>query len=349
MFRDRIAYKSALLGSNMYVPAMQYSSALVLNEPEEFSLGTPAASNATVIATATNAQAVANTIVAYNYTSDAAYGRNLILTISGNPGNSHAVDIFGFDYLGQPLIERFTGASGATAILYGQKCFYRVVGSKIITASSNAVTFGLGTGTRLGLPFKADIEYAKEGGILVPLTKRDTPLGIDRPAALAIAGGSVFVRAPSAGYVKSVRGYSYGAGSTNDPVITVKLATVAIVGLTVTIDANVSTTASIVSGNPTTPGYNANNRCIAGDLIEIVGTAAASAGGDHVEVLFTPTQFTFPDLTDPATRTTGEPRGSYESNVVLNGSTEIIVALMGDNNVNAAGNGGLHGIRHLGA
>jgi len=328
---------------------MQYASAVVLNEPEEFSLGTPAAASGTVYQTGIAANSAANTLAALAAVgiADSRYGRSLTLTPSGNPGNSFAVDVIGTDYLGQPMIERFTGASGSTAILYGQKCFYRIISSKVITPASNAVTYSVGSGTRLGLPFKGDLDYAKEAGSLILLTKRDTVLGSDRPAALAVAGGSVFVRAPCAGYVKSVRGYTYGAGSTNDPVITVKLATVAIIGLTVTLDANVSTTAAVVSGNPTTPGYNANNRCIAGDVIEIAGTAAASAAGDHVEVLFSPTQFSLPDQTDPATRTTGDTRGSYEAVLTYDGVSEIRVGLVGDNAVNAAGNGGLHGIRQF--
>lgn len=55
---------------------------------------------------------------------------------------------------------------------------------------------------------------------------------------------------------------------------------------------------------------------------------------------------TFPDLTDPATLTTNDPRGSYAP-TTLNGVNECIVGLDGDSFVNAAGNGGLHGIKHL--
>lgn len=344
MFQDRRAFPT---GINTYVAAMQYVAALVHGQPTEFNLGTPAVSTANAVTASVAANAVANTIVAQSYTSDARYGRNLILTVSADPGNTNVIDVYGFDYLGQPMIERFSGASGATAVLYGKKCFYRVTQTKIITASTNVVTYAIGTGSRLGLPFKGDVAYAKEAGIQIVVNKRDIVLKEDRPAALAAAGGSVFVRAPCPGFVKSLQGWSYGAGSTNDPVITVKLATVAIIGLTVTIDANVSTTASIVTDDPTTVGYNANNRCIAGDLIEIAGAAAASAAGDTVQVTFTPTHCSLPDLTDPQTAITGDPRGSYEPVGVLNGVNEIRVAMVGDNQVNASSNGGLHGLRHF--
>lgn len=345
--RDRNA-SVALLGTRQYVKGMQYSAALVHGAPVEFGLGTPALESATAIATATAANSAALTLAALAYTSDSPYGRSVIMTISGNPGNSCVHDLVGIDYLNQPMIERFTGASGATAILYGKKLFYKVLGLRTVTPATNAVTYNIGTGRRLGLPYKGDVEYSRENGVLVPFFKRDQLLEVSRPAALAVSGGSNFVRAPCAGFIKDVNGYTYGAGSTNDPVVTVRLATVAITGLTVTVDANVSTSASRVVGTPTTPGYSANNRCVANDLIEIVATAAASAAGDVLGVTFTPTQFSLPDLTDPQTNVTLDPRGSYEPTAVMDGIKEIRVALIGDNSVNAAGNGGLHGIQHFG-
>jgi hypothetical protein len=52
-------------------------------------------------------------------------------------------------------------------------------------------------------------------------------------------------------------------------------------------------------------------------------------------------------ITDPATIATGDPRGTYNPTAALNGATPFVVALEGDNSVNAAGNGGLHGIRQF--
>jgi len=342
MFQDRRAFHT---GINSYVKGMQYSSSLISAAPSEFILGSPALASATAIATAVAANAVANTVVAQNYTSDARYGRSVNLAISGNPGNSHVVDVQGFDYLGQPMVERFTGASAVTAILYGKKCFYKVSATKIITASSNAVTFNLGTGTRLGLPFKGDVTWAKEGGLQVPVNKRDFFLSVDRSAAEAVSGATRFVRSPSPGFVKSLVGTPAGGGGATDPVVTVELGTVAITGLTVTVDTS-SVVGLTVSDTPTTPGYNANNRFDANGLIEIVSAAAAGAFGDRVGVEITPTQVVMPDLTDPATAITGDPRGSYESLGVLDGLTEIRVGLVGDSQVNASDNGGLHGIKH---
>lgn len=341
--RDRAAF---FTGINDYVPAMAYASNLLIGSPTPFSLGTPAAVSASAIATATAADATAGTRGNYSYTTDANYGRSLRLTISGNPGNSVSIDIFGRDYLGQPMVERFTGASGATAILYGLKAFKTVEYSKVVTASSNAVTWAIGTGWRFGLPYKGDVSWAKENGVFVPTNKRDQTLYADRGAADAVAGSSKWFRAPFPGFVKTLLGTPDGGGSTNDPVVVVKLATVAIVGLTVTIDTSV-TDGTTVTDTPTTVGYNANNRFRSGDLIEVAGAAAASAKGDRVGLELTPTQISLPDTTDPQTTTTGDPRGTYESIATPDGVKEFIVAIMADPSTNSSGNGGLHGIKHV--
>lgn len=333
-------------GMNMYVPAMSFASNVFETVASQFSLGSPAAVSATAVASAVAANAVAATRVDFTtYISDSTYGRTLRVTPSADPGNAVAYDVFGEDYLGQPMVERFTGASGSTAILYGQKAFYRVLYGKVVTAATNAITWNIGTGFRLGLPYKGYVQWAKEGGILVPTSGRDTWMWADRDAAEAIAGGSKYIRSPFPGFVKTLKGLSSGAGSTNDPVITVTLGGVAITGLTVTIDDNVA--GNEVTDIPTTVGYNANNRFIAGGLIAIVGAAAASAGPDRVALELTPTQFTAGVTTDPQTTTTGDPRGTYESLAVFDGATPIVVGITGDPSVNSSGNGGLHGIRHV--
>lgn len=54
-----------------------------------------------------------------------------------------------------------------------------------------------------------------------------------------------------------------------------------------------------------------------------------------------------PVLTDPATATTGEPRGAYTSTTAFNGVKVITATFAFANDVNAAGNGGYHGIAHF--
>lgn len=339
--RDRAFYNTGL---NMYVPKQQSVAALIHGAPAEFSLGSPAAVSPTLIAAATAANAVATTRVNYSVAAlDGTYGRTLRLTPSGDPGNAASINIFGEDYLGQPMGETFTGASGSTAILYGKKAFKRVLYSVIVTAASNAVTWGIGTGWRLGLPYKGDIEWAKENGILVPLYKRAFQMDFDMSDADVTAGGSMLRRAPCPGFVDTLYGLPSGSGSTTNAAATVELETVAVTGLTVTADQDTQT---LVTDQPTTVGYNANNRFRPGDRIEIVQAATTSAGQTSYSLLIQPTQFTLPVLTDPQTLTTGDPRGTYEPILTPDGS-EIIVGLIGDPSYNAAGNGGYHGIKHV--
>lgn len=56
--------------------------------------------------------------------------------------------------------------------------------------------------------------------------------------------------------------------------------------------------------------------------------------------------FTGPVLIDPATATTGDPRGMFNPTTVLNGNAKIMATILCDTYVNANGNGGLHGIKH---
>lgn len=50
--------------------------------------------------------------------------------------------------------------------------------------------------------------------------------------------------------------------------------------------------------------------------------------------------------TDPATATTGDPRGTFTPNGTLDGSAEFVIQVVPSNSVNSDGNGGLHGIQH---
>lgn len=57
--------------------------------------------------------------------------------------------------------------------------------------------------------------------------------------------------------------------------------------------------------------------------------------------------FVAPVFTDPQTAVTGDPRGTYDPTAVLNGTKIIEVDLELTNFVNAANNGGLHGIQQF--
>jgi hypothetical protein len=67
-------------------------------------------------------------------------------------------------------------------------------------------------------------------------------------------------------------------------------------------------------------------------------------GGAVVGTLGT---LTSPVITDPATATTGDPRGLYTPNSTLDGSTTLTATFEFYNDVNSSNNGGLHGIAHF--
>lgn len=71
-------------------------------------------------------------------------------------------------------------------------------------------------------------------------------------------------------------------------------------------------------------------------LGEIANGAAAAAG-----------TLTAPNLTDPQTTTTTDPRGLYTPTTTLNGSNRILASFLPYNILNASGNGGLFGIKHV--
>lgn len=335
-------------GVRYYVPAMQAAPNYILDGPNRVSLGTPAANSATALDTDIDADATAGTETSQSWTADSPYGRTLTMSMDADPGAALGVyDVYGHDYLGQLVIERFTHINGSTALIYGKKAFYTVHKVVVVTPATNATTVNLGTGWGLGLPIKGDVVWAREGGVLVPVYTRDfyaDPAFFDTTDAAA--GSSRFIRSPCPGYVKTLRGYHHVAGSTNDPAITVELGGTAITGLTITLDVS-GTAGTQQTDTPTTTGYNANNRLRPNDLIEIVGAAAASADAYTIEVEISPTQFVRPVTTDPATVSTGDPRGTYEAMLTYDGASEIVVGLLADPSVNTSGNGGLHGIAHF--
>jgi hypothetical protein len=223
-------------GINNYVKAMQYSSDMIDLEPQNFSLGTPGLANPTKFAVGMAANGVAGSVAALSVVgvADSTYGRTITVTPSAAPGNANILEVVGQDYIGQPMVERITGASGGATAIAGKKAFYRVISVRTVTPSTNAITISIGTGNGLGLPYKGVIAFAHEAGVLVPQSS-------------------------------------------------------------ITI----------------------------------------------------PAVFTLPDLTDPATNVSGDPRGTYQPLMTLDGVSRIDVDMFGDNSVNVAGNGGFLGIQQF--
>jgi hypothetical protein len=160
MLQDRQAFT---VGVNTYVPAMQCAPHVSNLGSLRYAFGTPATAGA--LATLISAQGAVGpiTYLAAPIKLDARYGRTITVTPSGVPGNANVIDVVGYDYLGQPMFERFTGSAAASTPLVGLKAFGWVVGTRINVAATNAVTVSISTGVSLGLPFKGTIMTAKEG------------------------------------------------------------------------------------------------------------------------------------------------------------------------------------------
>lgn len=335
-------------GINQYVGGCQFATGLQQGVAMPFSLGTPAAPDDDALDTDIDGDAAAGTETAQSWTADSPYGRTLTMTASADPGVALGIyDVYGYDYLGQRMIERFTGVNGSAPVIYGKKAFKTVDKVKVVTAATNAVTQKLGIGYRLGLPLRGDVVWARENGIYVGLYKRPFDLVSDWSDADVTSGGSKFLRAPCPGYITTLKAAMGSGGSTTNAATSVELGGVAITGLTVTVDQD-GALGTDTTDTPTTAGYSANNRLRPDDLIEVIQAATTAGGMMNIAVTFQPTQFSVPVDTDPQTVATGDPRGTYESLATLDGAKEIIVGLMGDPSVNASGNGGLYGIAHLG-
>lgn len=137
---------------NCRVPNLQYAADVDITGLTTVDIPPlPAASatailNAQSIATAGNAAPVAGFNPA---TTMGKFGRNLTVVASGAATSN--VTIEGFDYLGQPMKESFT-LNGTTPVV-GKKCFGDI--ARVVFGATAATTINVGTGTKLGIPYKA--------------------------------------------------------------------------------------------------------------------------------------------------------------------------------------------------
>jgi hypothetical protein len=195
MFRDRSQFEP---GINHYVPAMQYSNAINTTNPQQFNLGMPAAN--AVVKSGIVANAAIGTVTAVDVILPERYGRTLIFTPSGDPGVSGGqIDWRGFDYLGQPITTRISGVNGSSAAIPGLKAFKRITSTKVVSLSTNAVTWSITTGDSLGLPYRGDVVWAREGGVMVAVGAQFTP-GVTTDPATSATGDPRGLYNPTAAF-----------------------------------------------------------------------------------------------------------------------------------------------------
>lgn len=105
-----------------------------------------------ILAAQSIATAVDTTTFAATYLETDAvmgkFGRNVTVVASG--AATSTVTVYGFDYLGQPMMETLT-LNGTTSVL-GLKAFRRI--SRITAGVTAATTINVGWGNKLGVPYK---------------------------------------------------------------------------------------------------------------------------------------------------------------------------------------------------
>jgi hypothetical protein len=177
---------------------MQYANSINSSNPQQFSLGTPA--NNAVLLSGVAANAAIGTTVIVNLTLSEPYGRTIIFTPSADPGVSGGqIDWRGFDYLGQPITQRVSGTNGSTTPVAGLKAFKRISTAKIVSVSTNAVTWSITSGDALGLPYRGDVVWAREGGVMVAVGAQFTP-GVLTDPATSISGDPRGLYNPTAAF-----------------------------------------------------------------------------------------------------------------------------------------------------
>jgi len=336
---------------NQYVPAMGYAADLVHGEATRFSLGSPAVADAdgliaTLTLTLNSGSSTTNSTMdgVLGGELDATYGRTVTVTPSGNPGADVVVDLYGRDYLGQPMRETLTIANGQTTASESVKAFKWL--DKVVHdgQASNAVTATVGSGSSLGLPYRlGELVYAEEGGTYTTPALEIVNVTAN---AVTISGTNAFTAtAPIDGFCIGIHARITTATTTNPAVMDCKNGSTGVPALDLTVPV---AAVGFVASNRTATGVAAQATTV-GDSWTWTSNGGPDAGAAVFTAEFaynTPQAIQRPVLTDPQTATTFDPRGLYNPRTTLDGSTEIVVYMTANKDVNSSGNGGLHGIAH---
>jgi hypothetical protein len=159
---------------NNYVPGMQYSADVNYNGETRVSFGAPLAAVANSIANAVSINAAGTADLSGVAALPELYGRSITVVASGAATSN--VTVNGWDYLGQPVSESFT-LNGATPVV-GNKCFKSF--SNATFGATAGTTITIGTGAKLGLPFKTlRAVYEIANGALVAAGTLQAPSLVD--------------------------------------------------------------------------------------------------------------------------------------------------------------------------
>ncbi len=332
---------------SQYVPGMRYAADVSENAPTFVTLGTPPTEDADGVANdlAVGATAVVFTladcvtafITAGGKFSSHPYGVNL--TMTGSSGADQVITVKGRDYLGAFMAETFTLST--TTKIIGRKAFKWVDSINVAAGGTASKTVDVGWGLRLGLPYKAgSFLFAREGTTYVTPFREEVI--IDSGALATIEDAVVLtITAPISGVFLGITAIVTTAIATGAGVLAANVAGSAQTSLNVALPVSAVGTNL---GNVLAPSQGIT--VTEGNSITFTSDGVPSAGAITSKAVFAKPQGTviYPDLTDPATATTDDTRGTYQAASTLTGSLEIIVCVVFSNMVNSSGNGGLYGI-----
>jgi hypothetical protein len=232
--------------------------------------------------------------------------RNVVASWTGTA----VLTVTGKDEYGNTIVE----SSGSGTSFTGAKAFAEVTD---ISVSANVTSLTVGTGNKLGLPAflsnEANVINVKEGSVVYDKGSK-VFLNSDTPS-LADAG-QVYGVSPIGGHIKDVYAVTNTAVATADSTLTVKTAAGTVGTITIALSGSAVGVVDSLSGP-------ANTTVLAGGTVEVENDAAPSAGAASITTVIEPGGLLVAGVSDAATATTGDVRGTYEPLATLDGATEI--------------------------
>jgi imidazole glycerol phosphate synthase subunit HisF len=157
---------------------MAYSADVNYNGATRVSFGAPAAGVANNIANALSINAAGSSDLSSVPQIADPFGRNIVVVASG--ASTATITVIGGDYTGQAMQETFT-ANGTTPVV-GNKAWKWF--SSVTYTGSAGVTINIGTGAKLGLPYKTvRVGYEIAAGVVAAAGALQPPSLVDPQTA----------------------------------------------------------------------------------------------------------------------------------------------------------------------
>lgn len=260
----------------------------------------------------------ANCAATYDFTNGLDVARNVTLT--GSSSSDQVITVNGTDVYGQAMSETITLST--TSTIQGAKAFKKITGYTVAAGGAASKTFTMGWGDKIGLPFYvgrwADIQAQYMDDVLIATNEK---VRVDCTAAIvaANAGTSQYVASPVYGFV-SKADVAICAAFTTGGSVAIKIATVAVTGLSVTVGTGAAGT---VYTDSSTSEFGSTGEIAIDSGIEFAGDSAFDSVGNFMAwVEITPGGAFVAGSATVGTATTGDVRGTWTppTAVTCNGS-----------------------------